>query len=83
MCAQRRGKTTRMDRRITLICKTCGRDQVVAVTGSVVGPIRKCASCGGGDFRGLVDEPTPYRLTVNDRRFLRSLRIGSEADDRD
>lgn len=44
-------------------------------------PPEKCGKCGKAwlRFTLLAQEPKPYRLSENDRRFLKSLRIAQEA----
>ncbi len=60
----------------TLWCSTCSR--AVAFTTEV--PPR-CATCNGTTFKAIPSSEEPkkdYKLSMNDRRFLKSLRIQPE-----
>jgi hypothetical protein len=56
---------------ITLHCRACGRIVVIDRTGE----LPACEKCGPTTWTSLDAPLTPYMLSENDRRFLRSLRI--------
>lgn len=62
---------------MTLWCQVCAR--AVAFSSEVPA---KCATCGGTKWKALrtADEPREkvYKLSENDRRLLRGLRIDPE-----
>ncbi len=39
-----------------------------------------CPACGSTTYRSGTEPRVPFTLSVNDRRFLRSLRIGIDDD---
>jgi hypothetical protein len=61
-----------MSRAVRLICRSCDWRFVMDMPGQVP----PCPKCGWEAIR-TADEPEPLKLTVNDLRFLRVLRISA------
>jgi hypothetical protein len=55
-----------------LACRTCG---YVIICQTAEPPFCRC---GNRHWRNAEDPITPYEITLNDRRLLKSLRIQSE-----
>lgn len=66
-----------MPDRIVYFCVGCGKADIIdkgAETGT-------CSECHGTDWRSeeeILEEPGPFEVSLNDRRFLRSLRISPD-----
>lgn len=62
----------------SVFCKNCGRRATVDLAGELPSV---CLGCGmTGWWRADGEPAVPYELTLNDKRFLRSLRITPEDD---
>jgi hypothetical protein len=64
---------------LVLYCQYCGAAQ--QMEGPEIDAQPKCQKCGSTKFHTEIPRQRRYLLTVNDRRFLRSLRIKADEED--
>jgi hypothetical protein len=64
---------------LVLYCQYCGAAQ--QMEGTEIESQPKCQKCGSHKFQTEIPRQRRYLLTVNDRRFLRSLRIKADEED--